>query len=346
MIRKSLFGQTDSGEDVYIYDIEKDGICLSVMEYGATVVRLYVADRYGKAADVVCGFDSLYSYEHADGYQGAVIGRVANRICDGRFMLNGKQYTLFVNNGKNHLHGGKRGFSHRVWHSEVVDEACVRFSYFSLDGEEGYPADVWVSVRYSIICGKVRIEYEAKSSADTVLGLTNHTYFNLGGFDSGKILGHRLSIRADRYLPTDSTQIPTGEIRSVEGTPFDFRLPKDIGRDIGAQCDDLKIARGYDHCFVFETGCLEQAKVDVYDPHSGRGMRIYTDMPCVQLYTANYTNDANYPFKGNTAQSEQCAYCFETGIMPDSINHENFTNSVLRAGQRYERYTEWGFYTL
>lgn len=342
MISKRLFGVTSDGEDVYIYDIENDNISLSVMEYGATVVRLYTADRHGKATDVVCGFDTLDSYEHADGYQGAVIGRVANRICDGKFTLDGKCYTLFANNGKNHLHGGKRGFSHRVWHSDVISECGVRFSYFSPDGEEGYPADLWVSVTYSVSCGRVRIEYEAKSSADTVLGLTNHSYFNLGGFDSGNILSHELCIRSDRYLPVDSTLIPTGEIKSVEGTPFDFREFRTIGRDIDLPCDDLKIARGYDHCFVLEAG--DFAKVDVRDRNSGLGMRIYTDFPCVQFYTANYTDDINYPFKGGTPQSVHCAYCFETGIMPDSINHDGFTNSVLLAGERYERYTEVEFY--
>lgn len=346
MIKRSLFGVTSDGEDVYIYDIDDGKISLSVMEYGAAVVRLCVADRDKNVADIVCGFDTLYSYEHADGYQGAVVGRVANRICNGVFNLGDKQYTLLKNNGKNHLHGGGKGFSHRVWRSEVTSDCSVRFSYFSPDGEEGYPADLWVSAEYSISDGRVRIDYRAHSNADTVIALTNHSYFNLGGFDAGNALSHELCIRADRFIPTDESLIPTGEIRYVSGTQFDFRQPKAIGRDLDMSCRDIRVARGYDHCFVFEKTEQGCPKAEVRDPNSGRGMRIYTDFPCVQLYTANYTDDAEYPFKGDTPQSVHCAYCLETGIMPDSINHENFTSCILAAGEMYARYTELEFFTF
>lgn len=332
------------GGEVYIYDIESGDIKLSVMEFGAAVVSLYVPDRDGYFRDVVCGYDSLKSYIESDGYQGAVVGRYANRISKGRFTLDGKQYVLCKNDGDNHLHGGRVGFSHNVWRSELIGENCVRFSYLSPDGEEGYPGNLSVSVEYTVCDGKVILTYRAQSDKNTVLNLTNHTYFNLSGYDSGKIFDHELYISANCYLPTDDGLIPTGEIRSVANTPFDFRAPKTIGRDFDLSQYDLKTAGGYDHCFVFENTDFNEPKIEVYDKKSGRTMRAYTDLPCVQLYTGNFLTNKNCPFKNGYMQTPQSAFCLETQIMPDSMNHESFTNPVLKAGETYVKKTVFEFF--
>lgn len=341
MISKRLFGKTPSGEDVYIYDIENGNVKLSVMEFGAAIVSFKAPDREGVMADIVCGYDNLSSYIEGDGYQGAVVGRWANRINKGRFTLDGVEYTLYINNGENHLHGGKVGFSHRVWQSEMVDEDCVRFSYLSPDGEEGYPGNLKVSVDYTLRDSRVILTYRAETDKTTMINLTNHAYFNLSGFDSGKIFDHELCIRAHSYLPTDEGLIPTGEIKSVENTPFDFRSKKTIGRDFDLSYRDLALAGGYDHCLVFEDIDVSEPKIEAYDQKSGRGMRVYTDQPCVQLYTGNFLTNEKYPFRGGYPQSRQNAFCLETQIMPDSMNHEGFTSPVLKAGEKYQRETSF-----
>ena len=344
MISKRFFGRTPSGEDVYIYDIENSKIKLSVMEFGAAVISLYAPDREGGACDIVCGYDDLDSYIEGDGYQGAVVGRWANRINKGKFTLDGVEYSLYCNNGENHLHGGKTGFSHRVWKSEITGECSVRFSYLSPDGEEEYPGNLSVCVDYVLSDDKISLKYSAQSDKNTIINLTNHTYFNLSGFDSGKVFDHELKVRAHSYLPTDEGLIPTGEIRSVENTPFDFRVPKTIGRDFDLSNRDLMLAGGYDHCLVFEDTEKSEPEIEVYEKKSGRGMRVYTNQPCVHFYTGNFLVNKKYPFKGNYPQSPQNAFCLETEIMPDSMNHEGFTNPVLKAGERYERETSFEFY--
>lgn len=344
MINKRYFGKTPSGEEVYIYDIENREIKLSVMEFGAAVVSLYTPDREGVSRDIVCGYDTLDSYIEGDGYQGAVVGRWANRINKGKFTLDGKQYILNINNGNNHLHGGNVGFSHKVWRSDIEGESSVRFSYLSPDGEEGYPGNLQVSVEYTLIDGRIILTYRAQSDKNTVINLTNHTYFNLSGYDSGKIFDHELCIFAQSYLPTDENLIPTGEIKSVENTPFDFRIPKTIGRDFDLSQHDLKTAGGYDHCFVLENTDGNKPNIEVYDKKSGRGVRVYTDQPCVQLYTGNFLTNEKYPFKNGYHQSPQNAFCLETQIMPDSMNHEGFTDPVLKAGEQYIKKTAFEFF--
>lgn len=344
MVDKRYFGRTENGEDVFIFDICEGNIQVSVMQFGAAIVNIYAPDREGEPADIVCGYDTLDSYEHGDGYQGAVVGRWANRICRGRFTLDGKEYSLYCNDKGNHLHGGRVGFSHKVWRAEVTGESSVRFSYISPDGEEGYPGELHVCVEYSLAKGKLTLHYTAQSDKNTVLNLTNHTYFNLSGYDSGKIFDHELILRAHSYLPTDAELIPTGEIRRVDGTPFDFREGKSIGRDFDLADAHLALAGGYDHCFVFEDVGAGRPVIEVYDNKSGRGMKVYTTQPCVQLYTANFlTNDA-FPLKRGYPQSAQSAFCLETQIMPDSMNHKGFTFPVLKAGERFESTTVFEFF--
>ena len=254
-IRKKFFGRLADGRDVYEFILKNtSGMTVKIISYGAAVREMIVPDRNGNYADVVGGYDDLDSYVGADGYQGAVIGRVANRIAKGRFAIDGKDYSLFINNGPNHLHGGEFGFNAKLWDHEIIDanEPSVIFSYTSPDMEEGYPGNLDVRVKYTLQDDNaLRIDYRANTDQKTPVNLINHTYFNLSGYDSGSIHSHELTIDADSYLPTDETLIPTGELKSVAGTPFDFRIPKEIGKDIGSDDVDLKIAGGYDHCFNF-----------------------------------------------------------------------------------------------
>ena len=343
-IKKRLFGRTDGGEEVYAYDIDTGKIKVTLSEFGACIMDIFTPDRYGNIANIVCGYDSLSSYEHADGYQGAVVGRCANRIDRGHFVLDGKEYNLYCNNGVNHLHGGRVGFSHRVWRSEILDgERGVRFSYTSPDGEENYPGELQVVVEYIVTDNKTELSYYARCDKNTVVNLTNHSYFNLGGFDSGDIFDHVMCAHADRYLPINENLIPTGEIRSVKGTPFDFTRAKTMGRDFDLSQYDLRVAGGYDHCLVLEDTDFSKPQISVYEGKTGRTMSVYTTQACVQFYSGNFLNDEKFPFRGGYPQRPQNAFCLETQAMPDSINHANFTSVVLRAGEEYITRTVFEF---
>lgn len=346
-ISKVFFGKLSDGRSVTEYTLEnKNGVKVKLLDYGATVKEIHVPDRNGNFADVVAGYDSLDSYVNADGYQGAVIGRVGNRICRGKFTLDGKDYSLFINNGPNHLHGGEFGFNSKVWDMETVseDEPSIIFSYISPDGEEGYPGTLKVSVKYTLSSDNaLSINYVASTDKKTIVNLTNHSYFNLGGYDSGSIHSHELFLDAEYYLPTDDTLIPTGEIKSVKGTPFDFTTSKEIGRDISSNNQDLIFARGYDHCFYFGESENIVKRAELYDKNSGRVMEMFTNQPAVHIYTGNYVNNEKYPFKGGVAQEEQTLVCLETEKMPDSINHNNFTNVILEPGEVYDFTTVFKF---
>lgn len=347
-IEKNLFGITKNGEEVYIYTLQNNnGISVSICEFGAAIVKLCVPDKNGNIADIIGGYDCLSSYEDGDGYQGAIVGRFGNRIAKGIFTLDGATYKLYINNGENHLHGGKIGFSHKVWASDISlsdDCATLMLSLVSPDGDEGYPGELTVRVTYTLDSDSLTISYSATTDKKTVLNLTNHSYFNLAGYDSGKIFDHIIKISADRFLPTDAGLIPTGEITSVEGTPFDFRSPKAIGRDFYSNDINLKNALGYDHCLVFdESVCEDEPKIIVTEKSSGRVMEVYTTMPAVHFYTGNFLNNPDYPFKGNYPQATQNAFCLETENMPDSMNHENFTDCTLDAGKTFESFTKFRF---
>ena len=350
-VNKKLFGTTKNGEEVYLYTLENDaGISVSISEFGAAIVKLLVPDRDGKISDIIGGYDCLSSYEDGDGYQGAIVGRFGNRIAKGIFTLDGATYKLYINNGENHLHGGKIGFSHKVWASEIIengDSVSLKFSLVSPDGDEGYPGELKVGVIYTLDKDSLCISYSATTNKKTVLNLTNHTYFNLAGYDSGKIFDHVIKISADRFLPTDAGLIPTGEIASVSGTPFDFREPKAIGRDFYADDINLKNALGYDHCLVFDESVgVDSPKIVVKENNSGRAMEVYTSMPAVHFYTGNFLNNPDYPFKGGYPQATQNAFCLETENMPDSVNHENFTDCTLDVGQKFESFTKFRFFTV
>ncbi len=352
-ISKRLFGKLSDGRDVYIYTLRNgNGMSLEISEFGAAIVKLFAPDRFGGFGDVVCGYDSLRSYELASGYQGATVGRWANRIHRGRFTMDGVTYQLGINNGKNHLHGGvKNKLSHKIWNSEIVsdgDEPALKLTALSPDGEEGFPGNLFVAVVYTLTDDNaVKIEYHAVTDKKTVVNLTNHSYFNLGGYASGKILDHIVTVDAQSYLEADDELIPTGRIIDVEGTPFDFREPKRVGDGINADHKDIKVANGYDHCFNFtdweKRPEAPVCRASLYCPAAGREMILITDQPCVHIYSGNSMGNAEYPFKGGCPQTQYGAICFETERMPDAMNHEGFTPCILDVGESYDYTTIYKF---
>ena len=348
-VQKQWFGNLPDGRAVHRYVLQNhNGMTVSILDFGGAIQQMLVPDRKGCFTDVVGGYDNILDYYYGDGYQGALIGRFGNRICRGKFSLDGKDYDLYINNGVNHLHGGKEGFSHKIWEATPIDgdEPALRLHYLSPDGEEGYPGTLDINVTYTLkSTNALSIRYVATTDKTTILNLTNHTYFNLGGFASGKVFDHVLQLDADTYLPTDDTLIPTGEIRSVAGTPFDFRNSKPIGKDFFADNTDLKLAGGYDHCFNFVGGESKEPvlRATLYDPNSGREMKMYTNQPSVQFYSGNFLNNPDHPFKGGYPQGVQNALCLETQHMPDAINHKNFTNVILNPGEVYDYTTEYAF---
>lgn len=350
MITKHYFGSLEGGQEVYSYTMKnKNGMTVRICEFGGAIMEISVPDRWGRMSDVVGGFDSLRDYALADGYIGALIGRVGNRISGAKYTIDGVEYHAYPNNnGVNSLHGGKVGYSHKVWSAKPVDgdEPKLILTMVSPDGEEGYPGTLTVTVTYALLASNaLSIHYEAETDKKTILNLTNHAYFNLGGYASGKILDHVMQMDADRYIPTDDLLIPTGEIRAVDGTPFDFREPKTIGKDFDMSNEDIRIAGGFDHCFCFTGGETKDPvlRIEVYEPNSGRMMQVYTNQPAVQFYSANFLNSPEFPLKGGYPQNTQSLFCLETQKMPDAINHPNFDNTVLCPGEKYDYTTVYQF---
>ena len=349
MITKTHFGSLDAGAEVYCYTMKNaSGMSVKICEFGGAIMELRVPDKFGRFADVVGGFDSLRDYVLSPGYIGALVGRTCNRIKKGQYKVDGKAYSAFCNNGNNSLHGGKVGYSHRVWESKPIDgdEPKLVLKLHSPDGEEGYPGNVDITVTYTLLASNaLSIRYEATTDLKTVINLTNHAYFNLGGYASGKIFDHILQMDADRYVVTDTELIPTGEIRSVEDTPFDFREPKAIGRDFEADNTDLKIAGGYDHCFCFTGGETKEPvlRIAVYEQNTGRMMQVYTNQPCVQFYSGNFLDNPDHPLKGGYPQNKQSLFCLETQKMPDAPNHAHFTDITLNPGETYEHTVVYQF---
>lgn len=347
-VSKCYFGSLHNGQAASLYTlVGKGGLVAKISDYGATLVSLLAPDKDGRLCDVVGGYDSLYDYVHAEGFQGATVGRFANRIAGAGFELDGKKYRLAQNNNENHIHGGLEGFDKKIWSAKIEDggDPSIAFCYVSRDMEEGYPGTLFVQVTYTVTSDNaLSIRYRATTDKKTIINLTNHSYFNLSGYASGTVLDHLLTIDANSYVRSNKKLIPTGEIASVEGTPFDFRQEKAVGRNIGEPHIDLLNAGGYDHCFCFSDSAGEIVlRAILKDPKSGRIMKMYTNQPCVQLYTGNFLVDDGHPFKGGYVKSKQSALCLETQHMPDSVHHEHFTNVTLDVGEVYDYTTVYAF---
>ena len=342
-VEKSDFGALPDGTAAQLYTLTNaQGMTAKITTYGAILVSLTAPDKSGKFADVTLGYDTLDGYLSGTSYFGATVGRVANRIAKGKFTLDGKDYTLAVNNGPNSLHGGLKGFDKVVWKAEPqAGKAAVKFTYMSADGEEGYPGNLNVAVTYTLTDeNAIQIDYTATTDKDTPLNLTNHSYFNLAG--GGEILNHKIMINASKYTPTDDTLIPTGELKNVKGTPLDFTK----ARAIGARITELPgTPQGYDHNYALNKS--RNAKTPtlaarVSEPTTGRVLEMSTTEPGVQFYTGNFL-DGTLKGKSGAVYAIHTAFCLEAQHYPDSVNHPQFPTTILKPGQTYRQTTIYKF---
>ncbi|HEU4765870.1 MAG TPA: aldose epimerase family protein [Pyrinomonadaceae bacterium] len=346
-VSKQSWGTAD-GQPVDLYTLtNRKGVEARITNYGGIVVSLKVPDRTGKLDDVVLGFNDLDSYLKEHPFFGTAVGRYANRIAKGRFTLNGTEYKLAVNNGENHLHGGIKGFDKKVWTAAEHNTpagAAVRMTYLSKDGEEGYPGNLNVTMIYTLTNNnELRIDYTAATDKDTVVNLTHHSYFNLAGEGNGDILNHLLKLNANQFTPTDAGSIPTGELRNVRRTPFDFLTPKTIGARINQDEEQIKFGGGYDHNFVINgrIGTLRQAAVAT-EPTTGRVMEVWTTEPGVQLYTGNFL-DGTLTGKAGKIYQRRYGFCLETQHYPDAPNKPNFPTTTLKKGATFKSTTIYRF---
>ena len=341
-LERAAYGSLPDGQAVEVFTLRNArGVEARISTLGAALIAFRTPDRNGTFADIALGYDTLEGWQTNNSFFGVVVGRYGNRIAGGRFALDGTTYTLARNNGPNHLHGGNRGFDKAVWTARPIERAggpAVELQYVSADGEEGYPGTLTVTVVYMLTADdELHITYRATTDKKTVVNLTNHTYFNLAG--TGDILGHELQINADRFTPVDSTLIPTGELRAVAGTPFDFRNPTLIGARIEDKDQQLQYGNGYDHNFVLNRnvgGITVAARA--LDPSSGRSLEVRTSEPGVQFYTGNFL-DGTAVGKGGVKYGRRAGFCLETQHFPDSPNQPSFPSTVLEPGQTYETTT-------
>jgi aldose 1-epimerase len=341
-VDKQAFGHTPEGTPVDLYSLADGKVEVRIMTYGGIIVSARTPDRNGKLDDVVLGCDSVEKYVAQTAHFGGIIGRYANRVAHGTFQLDGKTYSIPKNDGDNALHGGIRGFDKVVWGAKQIPDG-IELTYVSKDGDQGFPGNLSTTVRYTLSGGALRIEYSATTDKDTVLNLTNHSYFNLKGQGNGDVLGHVLKIDASRITPVDATLIPTGELKSIEGTPFDFRTPHAVGERIDADDPQLRLGHGYDHNFVLDhaPGQLAEA-AEVYEPTTGRILRVLTTEPAVQFYTGNFL-DGSITGKEGRVYNRRFALCLETQHFPDSPNHPTFPSTELKPGQEFHSVTVFQF---
>ncbi|HET6880483.1 MAG TPA: aldose epimerase family protein [Pirellulales bacterium] len=338
-VEKSTFGKLPDGREVEQYTLSNGGgITAKIITYGAILTSFEMRDRQGKRGEVTLGFDSLEPYLMGHPYFGATVGRFANRIAKGRFTIDGAEYQLATNNGPNHLHGGVKGFDKAPWKAEPLDGgAGVKLTHVSPDGDEGYPGKLSVTVVYTLTDdNELRIDYTATTDKTTPINLTNHTYWNLADGGKSDVLGHVLTLNADRYLPVDANLIPTGELKSVRGTPMDFTMPKAIGERIAQVPGE---PNGYDHCYVLNQhspGKLTLA-ARVKEPTSGRVMEIFTTEPAIQLYTGNFL-DGSLESRG-AVYKQHHAFCLEAEHYPDAVNQPTFPSVLLQPGETYRQTT-------
>lgn len=344
---KKDFGIVD-GKSVYLFTIKNSkGMVAKVTNYGGTLVSLMVQGNKGEVDDVVLGYEKVEDYIKYKYFFGATVGRVANRIENSSFELNGTQYKLAKNEGENHLHGGIVGFDKVVWEERLqVEESnqSIEFSYLSIDGEEGYPGNLNVRVKYTVTeDNELKIEYFAISDKDTIVNLTNHSYFNLTGQGSGDILKHKIMINSDKFTINDKYSIPTGEIAQVKNTPMDFRVLTYIGENISSDYEQIVFGNGYDHNWIINNSGEKLNKAaEVYDEKSGRVMEVYTTKPGVQFYSGNFLKGLE-PGKGGTTYFKRGGLCLETQYFPNAINNANFPSPILKANEKYEHSTMYKF---
>ncbi|MFL5809197.1 MAG: aldose epimerase family protein [Flavisolibacter sp.] len=341
-LEKELFDHSIEGKQTSLHFLQNKNMQVAITNYGARIVAIILQDKNKKPIDVVVGFDSINGYlRSTETYHGTIVGRYANRIAGGKFLLDGKEYRLSVNNPPNHLHGGPKGFHNQVWDIKKISANGVQLSYFSKDGEENYPGNLQVMVEYSLSeKNELGIRYEATTDSATVINLTSHPFFNLNGIGSGTIENHLLWIHADNYNPVNEALIPTG-IFSVNNTPFDFRNKMTIGKQINDENVQLKYGAGYDHNFVLnENGMRTVAKAT--GDKTGIGMEVITDQPGMQLYSGNYMKSENR-IKWGFVDDFRTAFCLETQHFPDSPNHPEFPSTVLRPGENFKSETVYKF---
>ncbi len=348
MIQKSVFGKLSDLRPVFVFSLEnKSGSRVNIINYGAIVTNIWVRDRNGRLGDIVLGYDTLEGYSNDKFFMGAIVGRYGNRIAGGGFCLDGREYQLPVNNGKNHLHGGHAGFYRMLWDAEPLSGApdnTLRLNLVSPDGDQGYPGTLTLSVIYTLTeANELKVIYEGKTDRPTVLNPTHHSYFNLTADFSQSILDHELEINADRFTPVDSHQIPIGELKAVSGTPMDFRKAARIGASIDYADAQLAIGNGYDHNWVLNEYDSTVRKVaSVYDPSSGRALEVLTDQPGLQFYSGNSLT--GHPVgKDGIAYHSRTGLCLETQHFPDSPNRPDFPSTTLRPGEIYKQTTVYKF---
>ena len=348
-VRREPFGATAEGRDVERYTLTStSGVSIAVLSYGGAIQSIMAPDRSGALADVTLGYDTLPEYERDKSYLGSLVGRYANRIRAGRFSLDGRDYVLARNAGGNHLHGGTRGFNKAVWRLEPFEEGGdvgLVLEHVSPDGDEGYPGTLRVRVTYRLTTNaELQIDFHATADAATPVNLTQHAYFNLAGSGSGDILGHRLELLASRFTPVDESLIPTGELRSVRGTPLDFSTAEAIGARIGAADEQLKLAGGYDHNFVLDRSAAGDLALAarLTEPGSGRGIDIHTTEPGIQFYTGNFL-DGTVAGKGGIPHRYRSGLALETQHFPNSPNEPSFPSTILRPGAEHRSRTVYHF---
>lgn len=346
--KKDFFGYTGNGSETALYTLEnKNGMKISTSDFGAALVSVMVPDKNGKLQDVVLGYDDAAGYEKGDLFLGATVGRNANRIGGAEITVSGKKYVLEKNDGKNNLHSGRNFYNIRIWKTEKITDASVTFMLESPAEDQGFPGNAKIRVTYELNdLNEIRISYEAFADEDTIFNLTNHSYFNLegtaGAAEVPTVLDQEVLIFADKFTPTDAQSIPTGEIRDVEGTPMDFRRAKKLGAEIDSDYDQLIMAKGYDHNWVINgEGFREAARM--YSRKTGILMRVYTDLPGMQLYTANYVDNAEG--KEGAVYPKRSAACFETQYFPDAVHHEKFKSPIVKKGEKYKTETVFRFET-
>jgi aldose 1-epimerase len=349
MMRREEFGTTPEGQAIQLYFLtNKNGVEAAITNYGAILVSLKVPDRAGQFADVVLGYDRLDHYVADQRFFGGTIGRCANRIANGKFTLDGVVYNLARNRAENHLHGGNRGFHKVVWEASevsVTDDQALQLKYSSPDGEEGYPGNLAVQVTYTLTNeDKLQIEYAATTDKSTIVNLTNHSYFNLAGEGIGNIVSHRLMLSAEHFTPVDPNLIPTGELRRVAGTPFDFTQAEPIGARLNGDDEQLQFASGYDHNFVLRDDKVDAVMLaaSVHEPTTGRNVEVWTTEPGIQFYSGNFL-DGSIRGKGGKVYGHRSGFCLETQHFPNSPNEPRFPSTVLRPGERFQSKTIYAF---